>query len=151
MWNALAKLQKSSVDKIPVVFNNVQFLKTTPIPEDGKSTKIKSFSWFNNKLQWFFDLGKLNLIINILEATGEFRVRENDSILVSGFIKIQTADEQLQLPELKSYEVDHLSTADIYQDLTFKGYKYSKSFQGINLASNNGIYYLSAHRTVKLI
>lgn len=74
-----------------------------------------------------------------MEATGEFDVRENDSIVVSGFVNIQTTDEQLQLPELKSYEVDHLSKADVYQDLTCKGYKYSQSFQGINLTSNNGI------------
>lgn len=87
----------------------------------------------------FFNLGKLNLTINILEATGEFCVRENESILVSGLVKIQTTDEQLQLPVLKSYEVDNLSKSDVYQDLTFKGYKYSKSFQGINLTSNNGI------------
>lgn len=140
MWDALAKLQKSSIDKIPVVFNNVQFLKTTPIPENGKSTKINYYAWFNDKQQLFFELGKLNLTINILEATGEFGVRENDSIIVSGLVKIQTTDEQLQLPELKSYEVDHLSKADVYQDLTLKGYKYSKSFQGINIASNNGIH-----------
>lgn len=87
----------------------------------------------------FFVLGKINLTINILEGTGEFGVRQNDSVVVSGFIKIQTTDDQIQLPELKSYEVEHLSTTDVYQDLACKGYKYSKNFQGINLASNNGI------------
>lgn len=45
----------------------------------------------------------------------------------------------MQLSELKSYEVDHLSSADVYQDLACKGYNYSKNFQGINYASNNGI------------
>lgn len=74
-----------------------------------------------------------------MAESGEFEVRESDSIVVTGFIKIQTTDEQMQLPELKSYEVDQLSSADIYQDLTCKGYKYSKSFQGIKFASNDGI------------
>jgi len=74
-----------------------------------------------------------------LAGTGEFEIRESDIVVASGFIHIQTSDEQMQLPELKSYEVDQLSSADVYQELARKGYKYSKSFQGINLASNNGM------------
>lgn len=74
-----------------------------------------------------------------MEGTGAFEVRESDSLVASGFVKVQTSDEQLQLSELKSYEVDQLSTADIYQDLARKGYKYSKALQGIKLANNNGI------------
>lgn len=76
--------------------------------------------------------------INILAGTGEFEISENNSIVVSGFIKTQTSDEQIQLSDLKSYEIDQLTTADIYQDLSYKGYKYSKSFQSIKLANNNG-------------
>jgi len=74
-----------------------------------------------------------------LEGSGEFEVRESDVVVASGFIHIQTSDEQMQLPEIKSYEVDQLSTSDVYQELACKGYKYSKNFQGINIASNNGI------------
>jgi len=74
-----------------------------------------------------------------LAGSGEFEIQESDIVVASGFIHIQTSDEQMQLPELKSYEVDQLSTADVYQELACKGYKYSKNFQGINLASNNGI------------
>lgn len=37
MWKALAKLQLSSVDEIPVVFDNVQFIRNVPVPVDGKS------------------------------------------------------------------------------------------------------------------
>jgi len=84
-------------------------------------------------------LGKFNFTINILEASGEFEIRESDFVVASGFIHIQTSDEQMQWPELKSYEVDQLSTTDVYRELACKGYKYSKSFQGINFASNNGI------------
>lgn len=76
--------------------------------------------------------------INILAGTGEFEISESDSVVVSGFINIQTSDEQIKLLELKSYEIEQLTTNDIYQDLTCKGYKYSKSFQGIKLANNNG-------------
>lgn len=76
-----------------------------------------------------------------MEGTGEFEVRQNDIVVVTGFIKIQSSDEQMQLSELKAYEVEQLSTADVYQDLTCKGYKYNKIFQGIQLASNNGILY----------
>ncbi|XP_050421854.1 fatty acid synthase-like [Adelges cooleyi] len=116
VWNALAKLQLSSIDKLPVVFENVQFFKATPIPANGQ----------------------LTFKINILEGTGEFEVRQSDSVVVSGFVKIPTTDEQLQLSEVKSYDADQLSSADIYKDLSFKGYKYGKSFQGLNTASNNG-------------
>ncbi|XP_022181593.1 fatty acid synthase-like [Myzus persicae] len=116
VWKALAKLQLSTVDELPVVFDNVQFFKTLPIPENGK----------------------FSFTVNILAGTGEFEIRESDIVVASGFIHIQTSDEQMQLTELKSYEVDQLTTADVYQELTCKGYKYGKSFQGINLASNNG-------------
>lgn len=91
-------------------------------------------------------LGKLVFLINILAGTGEFEVHESDLIVVSGFIKIQTSDEQTQLPEIKSYETDQLSATDVYQDLACKGYKYSKRFQGINLASNNGIKLINYHK-----
>jgi len=74
-----------------------------------------------------------------LAGSGEFEILESDIVVASGFIHIQTSDEQMQLSELKSYEVDQLSTSDVYQELACKGYKYGKSFQGINLASNNGI------------
>lgn len=84
-------------------------------------------------------LGKLSFKINILAGSGEFEIRESGSVVVSGFIKIQTTDEQMELPNLKSYEIDQLSTFDVYQDLACKGYKYSKIFQGINLTNNNGI------------
>lgn len=73
-----------------------------------------------------------------MEGAGEFEVKQNDVVVATGFIKIQSSDEQMQLSELKAYEVDQLSTSDVYQDLACKGYKYNKSFQGINLASNNG-------------
>ncbi|XP_025202473.1 fatty acid synthase-like [Melanaphis sacchari] len=116
VWDAFAKLQRSFSGKVPVVFDNVQFFKVLPIPESGKFC----------------------FTINILESSGEFEIRESNSVVVSGFIHIQTSDEQVQLPEIKSYEVDQLSTADVYQELACKGYKYSKSFQGINLANDNG-------------
>lgn len=74
-----------------------------------------------------------------MAGSGEFDIRESGSVIVSGFIKIQTSDEQMVLPQIKSYEVHQLSTSDIYQELACKGYKYSKPFQGINLSSNNGI------------
>lgn len=73
-----------------------------------------------------------------MAGTGEFDVRESGSVVASGYVKIQTSDEQMQLPEIKSYETDQLLTADIYRDLACKGYKYSETFQGINVASNNG-------------
>lgn len=74
-----------------------------------------------------------------MAGDGEFEIRESGSVVVSGFIKIQTSDEQIELSELKSYEVDQLSTSDVYKDLACKGYKYSKIFQKINLANNDGI------------
>lgn len=91
------------------------------------------------QLIFFFFLGVFEFFTNILAGTGEFEIRENNSVIASGFIKVQTSDEQMQLAEIKSYEVDQLSGTDIYQDLACKGYKYSKSFQAINFTSNNGI------------
>lgn len=107
------------------------------MPENGKWIKSLSSS---TKTQ-YLKIGKVKFVVNILAGTGEFEIRQNDVVLVTGFIKILSTDDQMQLPELKAYEVDQLSTADVYQDLACKGYKYNKSFQGINLASNNGTLY----------
>lgn len=137
MWTALAKLRLSSIDKVPVVFDNVQFFGTTPIPANGKPTIRNVFRSLN--VRCFRSLGKLRFVVNILAGTGEFDVRESDSVVVSGFVNIQTIDERLALPALKSYEIDQLSTADVYQDLACKGYKYGNSFRGIRLTSDNGI------------
>lgn len=73
-----------------------------------------------------------------MAETGEFEVHESGSIVIRGYIKIQSSDEQIQLPELKSYEADQMSATDVYHDLTCKGYKYNKIFQGINFASYDG-------------
>lgn len=42
MWKALAKLQISTVDDVPVVFDDVKLIRTTPVPENGKENGGKS-------------------------------------------------------------------------------------------------------------
>lgn len=50
VWKALAKLQLSYIDKVPVVFDNVKFLRTTPIPENGNINYNRKFTVINYKL-----------------------------------------------------------------------------------------------------
>jgi len=102
-------------------------------------SQLFTISFFSFTVHYSFFIGKFVFVINILAGTGEFDVRERDLVIVSGFIKVQTTNELMELSELKSYDVDQLSSADVYQDLACKGYKYGKSFRGINLTSNNGI------------
>ncbi|XP_050542991.1 fatty acid synthase-like [Daktulosphaira vitifoliae] len=116
VWNVLAKLQLKSLEELPVVFDDVQFFKLTSIPSNGK----------------------LTFIINILKETRQFEIKENDCVVVSGFIDIQVTDDQIELTEIKDYDAGQLMSNDIYKDLTYKGYKYGKTFQNLSIVSQNG-------------
>lgn len=61
-WKTFAKLKNTDFEKLPVVFENVQFHRATIMPKDGA----------------------VKFYINIMEGSGNFEIVEGGSIAVSG-------------------------------------------------------------------
>ncbi|XP_034937434.1 fatty acid synthase [Chelonus insularis] len=119
VWQTFAKLRGVDFEKLPVVFEDVQFRRATIMPKDGS----------------------VRFLINIFDGTGNFEICESGSPAVTGKIHasedIEKDQLNLPLPVTKQEpELLNLNTADIYKDLRLRGYDYSGIFQGIKSADN---------------
>ena len=122
VWKTFAKLRGTDFEKIPIVFEDVQFHRATIMPKEGP----------------------VKFMINIFEGTGAFEICESGSSAVTGKIRIpeNIEKEQLDLPvPVLSNEPDllELKTNDVYKDLRLRGYDYSGVFQGIKSSDNRGV------------
>lgn len=121
VWRTYAKLRNVDFEKLPIVFENVKFLRATIMPKEGS---IKFF-------------------INIFMGTNEFEICENGSVVVTGKVSVpentQTIMLNLPTPVLRNdSELLELDTKDVYKELKLRGYEYTGEFQGIESASNRG-------------
>lgn len=80
-----------------------------------------------------------------MAASNEFEIRENDSMTVSGKVRIPTErvlDPQLhaavEAERMDQYDHIRLAAEDIYKELRLRGYDYSGDFQGIHSSDNLG-------------
>ncbi|KAI4493375.1 hypothetical protein M0802_009435 [Mischocyttarus mexicanus] len=122
VWKTFAKLNNTDYEKMPVVFENVQFQRATIIPKEGS----------------------VKFLINIFDGSGEFEICEGGSVTVTGKIRLpeNIEKEQLNLPAPTTQDESglmELDTKDIYKDLGLRGYDYSGIFQGIKISDNRGI------------
>lgn len=122
VWKTFAKLQGKSFEDMPVIIENVNFLRATIMPKEGT----------------------VKFLINIFDGTGEFELCENGSVAVSGRIRLpeDIKKEQLDLPELTpavSSEMLELNASDVYKDLRLRGYDYGGIFKGIKQSDNKGL------------
>lgn len=119
-WKTFAKLKNADFEKLPVVFENIQFHRATIMPKDGV----------------------VKFYINIMEGSGNFEIVEGGSIAASGRIyePEDIKKEMLDIP--KPFEIQEdllpLSENDIYKDLRLRGYDYSGMFRGLHEAENRG-------------
>nr|XP_034178573.1 fatty acid synthase [Osmia lignaria]XP_034178581.1 fatty acid synthase [Osmia lignaria] len=122
VWKTFAKLQKVDYEKLPVVFENVQFQRATIMPKEGE----------------------VKFLINIFMGTGEFEICENGSVVVKGKISVPENDEKMLLnipaPVVQNQpDLLELTPNDIYKELRLRGYDYTGVFQGIKSAQNRGV------------
>lgn len=120
-WKILAKLRNTDFEQMPVVFENVQFLRATIMPKDAP----------------------VKFMINIFTGTGDFEISENGSVAVTGKISVpENIDKvMLKLPEPSvpnQPEFKELNKNDVYKDLRLRGYGYEGCFQGIKSTMNRG-------------
>lgn len=111
-WRSFAKSKNSSIDKTPVVLENVVFHRATIMPKDG-SVKFG---------------------INFFDGSGRFEICEGGALTVSGFISVPEDIGTAQL-ELDAIPTDtsglQLNTSDVYKELRLRGYDYSGKFRGV--------------------
>ncbi|XP_043288036.1 fatty acid synthase [Venturia canescens] len=131
VWKTFAKLRNTDYENLPVVIENVQFLRATIMSKDG-GTPVRFF-------------------INIFEGTGDFEICEGGTPAVIGKIRasenIDTDQLNLPIPPppppssstiTDPETLSPLSTADVYKDLRLRGYDYTGIFQGIKTSDNRG-------------
>lgn len=120
-WKTFAKLRNADYEKLPVIMENVQFMRATIMPKEGI----------------------VRFLVNIFEGTGDFEICEGGSPAVIGKIRasenIEKDQLNLPIPVAKNDpELLQLSTGDVYKDLRLRGYDYSGIFQGIKTSDNRG-------------
>ncbi|XP_050542847.1 fatty acid synthase-like isoform X2 [Daktulosphaira vitifoliae] len=118
VWEGLAKLMYKELVEVPVVFNNVEFLKQTIIPEEGT----------------------LNFVLNIL-TSGEFELQESGEIVALGQICYSNSLDKILLDLVSSRskgEYLPLESNDVYKELRLKGYDYKGILRGIKEIDNIG-------------
>ncbi|KAB0796701.1 hypothetical protein PPYR_10762 [Photinus pyralis] len=121
-WKALAKLNNEDFEKMPVVFEDVEFKRPIMVSEEGS----------------------LKLSVNILESSGEFEICEGGYLVSSGriFAPRDISKETVDLiqdvdtsePELLQHTSD-----DFYKELKVRGYDYSGHFKVIMSSDNRGM------------
>ncbi|XP_050531344.1 fatty acid synthase-like [Daktulosphaira vitifoliae] len=118
IWKAFAKLQGKWFEDVPVVFQNLKFLRPTVLNHD---TIVK------------FE-------INILNSSGDFELLEGGSLTVSGNIRLSnesTYENKLQHISSVSEKMD-LKPDDFYKELRLRGYQYKDDFLGFIEANIEG-------------
>lgn len=89
----------------------------------------------------YFYLGVVKFVLNVL-SSGEFELKESDTIVASGQISTSTTigNEFLKLAKPKNKKPQYLplDSADVYKELRLKGYDYNGPFRGIQKIDNTG-------------
>lgn len=123
VWKTFAKLHNIDYEKLPIIFENVQFHRATIMPKEGP----------------------VKFLINIFDGTGDFEICEGGSPAVTGKIFKSENPEKDQLNNLSIIqniknepELLNLNKSDIYKDLRLRGYDYNGLFQGIISSDNRG-------------
>ncbi|XP_067207655.1 fatty acid synthase-like isoform X2 [Linepithema humile] len=120
VWETIGMMKDKIQTSIPVVFQNIKFIRATHLLNDGL----------------------VNLTIVIQRKSGKFEVTEEDSVVVTGEVHAVSNAEQEMVPnDLLSVDTDeeeHMTSRDIYKELRLRGYQYSGAFCGLYSASVSG-------------
>lgn len=119
-WETFALMHSKHNENLPVVFEDVRFLRATNVPKDGA----------------------LTMSVMIQRGTGQFEVQEGGATVVAGRIRIADTNrpELLDLPPLNPVFNDvflPLNSRDIYKELRLRGYNYKDDFRAIIECDNS--------------
>lgn len=139
MWKAFAKQQEKWFEEVPVVFQNLKFLRPTVLNSEGTYKSQNNYLSIKFKFSFWY-VGSVKFNINILNGSGDFELLEGGSLTVSGNIRLFTEN-------IVENQIEHLSIIsekmeiypdDFYKELRLRGYQYKDEFLGFVEANSDG-------------
>ncbi|XP_024885108.1 fatty acid synthase-like, partial [Temnothorax curvispinosus] len=119
LWNMIASLRKHDHTNVPVVFEDINFIRATVLSQHNE----------------------VELTLSIQEGSNRFEIIEGDSIVVTGIVRIPTNIENEKISANLAEYVDdeeEMNRKDIYKELRLRGYQYTGVFRGLKSASVTG-------------
>ncbi|CAL7936070.1 unnamed protein product [Xylocopa violacea] len=119
VWQMVGQLHGVMYEELSIVFEDVKFLRATPIPEKGN----------------------VALTIMIHKGTGKFEISEKSTAVVTGTVRVTTnpSEEKIPAKYLKQIEDEEvLTNRDIYKELKLRGYEYTGLFRALKSSSITG-------------
>uniref|UniRef100_A0A8D8UL46 Fatty acid synthase n=1 Tax=Cacopsylla melanoneura TaxID=428564 RepID=A0A8D8UL46_9HEMI len=120
-WETVSLMRGELYTEVPVVFENVKFMRATNVPKDGT----------------------IEFVVMVQKGTGNFEIVEGGAAIVTGTVRIPndvkeelvTIPEQYRIPKTENIE---LQSRDIYKELRLRGYHYKGLFRSLNVADASG-------------
>ncbi|XP_071644317.1 fatty acid synthase-like [Temnothorax longispinosus] len=119
LWEMMASLNKQECTNVPIVFEDVNFIRATVLSQQNE----------------------IELTFSIQRGTNRFEITEGDNVVVTGILQIPTNIENKKISaNLAEYADDEeeMNTKDIYKELRLRGYQYTGVFRGLQSASVSG-------------
>lgn len=122
VWETVGMMRGELYTEVPVVFENVRFLRATNIPKDGS----------------------IEFIVMVQKGSGNFEVVESGAAIVSGrvYVPEDINKESIDLKPVKLSEeilrLPPLTPKDIYKELRLRGYNYKGLFRSLISTDNSG-------------
>nr|CAB3243712.1 fatty acid synthase [Phallusia mammillata] len=114
-WQTLARNLQVAIEDLPIRFNDVSIHRATVLPESGK----------------------LELLVQLVPASNEFRISEGGKLAASG--KISMLQEEIaSCPVAVENGEKFLERNEIYRKLRLAGYQYKGKFQALKQANQSG-------------
>ncbi|XP_024893544.1 fatty acid synthase-like, partial [Temnothorax curvispinosus] len=119
LWEMIASLEKQEYINVPVVFEDVNFIRASVLTQHNM----------------------VNYTLSIQKDSNRFEIIERDSTIVTGIVRIPTNIKNETISANLAEYVDdkeEMSTKDIYKELKLRGYQYTGVFQGLKSSSVTG-------------
>ncbi|XP_039312737.1 fatty acid synthase [Solenopsis invicta] len=119
IWEMVSSLRKQVVNNVPIVFEDVNFIRAIMLSPN------------NN----------INLILSLQKGSNRFEIIEGDNAVVTGTVRIpNNIENEKDLSNSIEYidEKEDMNMKDIYKELRLRGYQYTGVFRGLKSASVTG-------------
>ncbi|XP_024893233.1 fatty acid synthase-like [Temnothorax curvispinosus] len=119
LWEMMASLNKQECTNVPIVFEDVNFIRATVLSQQNE----------------------IELTFSIQEGTNRFEITEGDNAIVTGTVRIPNNIENEKISANLAEYIDddeEMNAKDIYKELRLRGYQYTGAFRGLQSASVSG-------------
>ncbi|EFN81866.1 Fatty acid synthase [Harpegnathos saltator] len=120
IWETVAMLKGQWQSNVPVVFEDIKFLRATHMSSQGN----------------------VELTLMVQKASGIFEIIEGNTTIVTGKVRVPSdpAKERIVTDFLQNDddEEEVMKTKDVYKELKLRGYQYTGVFRGIKSSSIMG-------------